>query len=31
MGVIGVVGYLLDLGLRQIQQRVLWWKGSAQL
>ena len=31
MGVIGIVGYLLDLGLRQVQQRVLWWKGSAQL
>ncbi|MDJ0708707.1 MAG: ABC transporter permease [Leptolyngbyaceae cyanobacterium MO_188.B28] len=31
MAVIGVVGYLLDVGFRQVQQRVLWWKGSAQI
>lgn len=31
MAVIGVVGYLLDVGFRQIQNRVLWWKGSAQV
>jgi len=31
MAVIGIVGYLLDVGFRQLQNRVLWWKGSAQI
>lgn len=31
MAVIGVVGYLLDVGFRQLQKRVLWWKGSSQI
>jgi NitT/TauT family transport system permease protein len=31
MAMIGLVGYLLDAGLRLIQDRVLWWRGSAQL
>ncbi|GAB4372367.1 MAG: hypothetical protein Kow00121_14620 [Elainellaceae cyanobacterium] len=31
MAVIGVVGYLLDAGFRQVQQHVLWWKGSSQI
>jgi NitT/TauT family transport system permease protein len=31
MAIIGIVGYLLDVGFRQLQQRVLWWKGSANL
>ena len=31
MAVIGVVGYLLDVGFRQLQRRVLWWKGSSQI
>ncbi|MEO1404268.1 MAG: ABC transporter permease [Cyanobacteria bacterium J06635_1] len=31
MAVIGIVGYLLDVGFRQLQQRVLWWKGSSQI
>ena len=31
MAVIGIVGYLLDVGFRQLQQRMLWWKGSAQI
>jgi NitT/TauT family transport system permease protein len=31
MAIIGIVGYLLDVGFRQLQQRVLWWKGSSQI
>ena len=31
MAIIGVVGYLLDVGFRQMQQRVLWWKGSSHI
>ncbi|MGH8065552.1 MAG: ABC transporter permease [Candidatus Entotheonellia bacterium] len=31
MAMIGIVGYLLDVGLSLIQRRVLWWKSSAQL
>lgn len=31
MAVIGLVGYLLDVGFRQVQKRVLWWKGASQL
>ncbi|EDX85897.1 ABC transporter, permease protein [Synechococcus sp. PCC 7335] len=31
MAVIGVVGYLLDVVFRQLQRRVLWWKGSSQI
>lgn len=31
MAVIGLVGYLLDVGFRQLQNRVLWWKGGSQL
>jgi NitT/TauT family transport system permease protein len=31
MAMIGVVGYLLDAGLGQIQKRVLWWKSSAKI
>lgn len=31
MAVIGLVGYLLDTIFRQIQNRVLWWKGASQL
>lgn len=31
MAIIGLVGYLLDLGFAQIQKRVLWWKSTAQL
>lgn len=31
MAVIGIVGYLLDVGLRQLQNRMLWWKGSAKI
>lgn len=31
MAVIGLVGYLLDVGFRQLQTRMLWWKGASQL
>lgn len=31
MAIIGVVGYLLDVGFAQIQKRVLWWKSNAQI
>jgi NitT/TauT family transport system permease protein len=31
MAMIGVIGYLLDLGFAQIQKRVLWWKSNAQI
>jgi len=31
MAVIGLVGYLLDVGFRQLQNRMLWWKGASQL
>ena len=31
MAVIGLVGYLLDVVFRQLQNRVLWWKGASQL
>ncbi len=31
MAMIGLVGYLLDVGFGLIQTRVLWWKSTAQL
>lgn len=31
MAMIGLVGYLLDVGFAQVQKRVLWWKSTAQL
>jgi len=31
MAIIGIVGYLLDLLLRQVQRRVLWWKSEANI
>jgi len=31
MAIIGVVGYLLDVLLQQIQRRVLWWKTDANI
>lgn len=31
MAMIGLVGYLLDVGLSLIQKRVLWWKSTARV
>jgi NitT/TauT family transport system permease protein len=31
MAVIGLVGYLLDVGFRYLQERMLWWKGASNL
>ncbi|MCU0567103.1 MAG: ABC transporter permease [Oculatellaceae cyanobacterium Prado106] len=31
MAMIGVIGYLLDLGFAQVQKRVLWWKSNSQI
>jgi NitT/TauT family transport system permease protein len=31
MAIIGLVGYLLDAGFGLIQNRVLWWKSTAQV
>jgi NitT/TauT family transport system permease protein len=31
MAMIGLVGYLLDVGFALVQKRVLWWKSTAQL
>jgi NitT/TauT family transport system permease protein len=31
MAMIGIVGYLLDVGLGLIQKRVLWWKSTARV
>jgi NitT/TauT family transport system permease protein len=31
MAIIGIVGYLLDVLLRQVQRRVLWWKTDANI
>jgi NitT/TauT family transport system permease protein len=31
MALIGLVGYLLDVGFGLLQRRVLWWKSTAQL
>jgi NitT/TauT family transport system permease protein len=31
MAIIGLVGYLLDVGLGILQKRVLWWRSSARV
>ena len=31
MAIIGLVGYLLDLGFAMFQRRILWWRSVAQL
>jgi NitT/TauT family transport system permease protein len=31
MAIIGLVGYLLDVGLGILQKRVLWWKSAARV
>lgn len=31
MALIGIVGYLLDVAFAQVQKRVLWWKGTANV
>jgi NitT/TauT family transport system permease protein len=31
MAMIGLVGYLLDVGFALVQEHVLWWKSTAQL
>jgi NitT/TauT family transport system permease protein len=31
MAIIGIVGYLLDVLMAQIQKRILWWKTDAQI
>ena len=30
MAMIGVVGYLLDVGFALLQKRVLWWRSAAR-
>jgi NitT/TauT family transport system permease protein len=31
MAIIGLVGYLLDVGFAMFQRRLLWWRSAAQL